>query len=136
MSLGLLWIFFVFLSFMCLISFGKKNVLYVFFGSLIYFKFWSWFRFVFQVKLVFLIRFMIKPKILGQTRVIRVRPCLVFNFFYTRFFWFKGAFGKHTIRPILAIIQRKKWVLSNKALKNKEKIFSKNKSFFAYCQKS
>jgi hypothetical protein len=66
---------------------------------------------------------MIKPKISGQTRVIRVRPYLVFNFFYTRFFWLKGALGKHTIRPILAIIQRKKYVFIKQSLKKIKKIY-------------
>jgi hypothetical protein len=68
---------------------------------------------------------MIKSNISGQTRVIRVRPCSVFNFFYTRFFWLKGAFGKHTIRPILAIIQRKKWVFVKQSLKKIKKIIFK-----------
>jgi hypothetical protein len=34
------------------------------------------------------------------------------------------------------LFKEKNGFLSNKALKNKEKIFSKNKSFFANCQKS
>jgi len=85
---------------------------------------------------MFLVRFIIKPKISGQTRVIRVRPYLVFNFFYTRFFWLKSAFGKHTIRPILAIIQRKKWVFVKQSLKKINKYYFQKIKVFLHIAKN
>ena len=56
---------------------SKKLFFYVFFfACLICFKFWFWFWLVFRVKLVFLVWFMVEPKILGQPDWVKFSKAL------------------------------------------------------------